>query len=175
MVFSCAVPKCTSRWLKHCATRFHAIPSDPELRQKWICAMNLSQCDPKRLNTRCICSKHFLATDYDVSPADLKPRIKHGAIPSIVNSTQGFESTTVKRCDDFDHNYSHSSKSCKYDETVEITDVAIHDVEEIVANFVYDEATAVNPNYTSTCQDDENNQIVPSMVDVNTSNNDLFS
>jgi len=82
MVKSCAAYGCTSRCTPDSKLHFHKFPlKNPELNNSWVIAVKRENFKPT--NNSYLCSKHFAENDYVHSSADLNPRLKFKAVPSI--------------------------------------------------------------------------------------------
>ncbi|KAH9368597.1 hypothetical protein HPB48_004052 [Haemaphysalis longicornis] len=79
----CCVPRCKS-WSgrKETGVSFHEIPSDQELREKWLKVISRDNWTPN--STSCystVCSRHFVPSDYKEGCSTR--RLKKGAVPSV--------------------------------------------------------------------------------------------
>lgn len=86
MVYSCVVPKCTSRYVKWNGIMLHRFPlANESLLLKWTDAIHLSDFKPKKSSR--ICSRHFEKSDYkDLS--DGKFLLYVDAVPSVFDQAQ---------------------------------------------------------------------------------------
>ena len=99
MVVTCSVLGCKNRYHKGSNTTFHKYPlHNKELCEKWIHAVRQEIFTPTK--NSCVCSIHFLATDYSINKqlhdAKIIPRLKYNAIPSAFvysNSAKEIEET----------------------------------------------------------------------------------
>ena len=83
MVISCSAYGCTARQQTGSQRRFHLLPSDLELRKKWIVAIRRSKWTPGRVAH--ICSDHFSPESYLTSKPWLRNRLKRDAVPCVFN------------------------------------------------------------------------------------------
>ncbi|XP_047122568.1 THAP domain-containing protein 1-like [Hydra vulgaris] len=82
MVNSCAAAGCTNRAMKNNSKAFHKFPiSNSELCKKWIVAMKRETFIPTEHS--CICSDHFLPSDYNIPDFNNKTQLKPFCVPSI--------------------------------------------------------------------------------------------
>ncbi|XP_047127804.1 THAP domain-containing protein 1 B-like [Hydra vulgaris] len=79
MVNSCAAYGCSNRYIKGGTKSFHKFPlQNSELCKRWIIALKREIFFPSKHT--CICSDHFLESDYNYCIPDKK---KSNAVPSV--------------------------------------------------------------------------------------------
>jgi hypothetical protein len=95
MVKSCSAYGCTNKHDKTSNISFHKFPlKRKEICQRWAIAMRRDKWHPKEHD--CLCSVHFLLSDYLASDSD-KPCLKEGAVPSVFNFPERLQKTTKPR------------------------------------------------------------------------------
>ncbi|XP_014272613.1 uncharacterized protein [Halyomorpha halys] len=81
---SCCVFRCNNRSGRD-KVSFHRFPSDPELKNLWIKALNRKNWTPS--STAKICSDHFLSSDLNTTFHSGVVRLRDGVIPSVFPSS----------------------------------------------------------------------------------------
>ena len=84
MVSSCCAYGCQNRFSKESLIKFHTFPKDPERRRKWIQAVRRVNFEPT--SGSCICSEHFLPSDYRTETHLTRKLLKDNAVPSVFPS-----------------------------------------------------------------------------------------
>ncbi|XP_047138924.1 THAP domain-containing protein 1-like [Hydra vulgaris] len=104
MVNSCAAYGCSNRYIKGGKKSFHKFPfQNSELCKKWIIALKRENFLPSKHT--CICSDHFLESDYNYCIPDKKnlildhyhkPILKCNAVPSVFVFSTNIQKTKRK-------------------------------------------------------------------------------
>ena len=78
----CVAYGCSNQFKKGSDIKFHYFPKDSEQRKKWVNALRRENFTPS--DNACICSVHFLPTDYkDDEFGYIRRRLKDDAVPSV--------------------------------------------------------------------------------------------
>ncbi|XP_065675543.1 THAP domain-containing protein 1 B-like [Hydra vulgaris] len=104
MVNSCAAYGCSNRYIKGGTKSFHKFPlQNSELCKRWIVALKRENFLPSKHT--CICSDHFLESDYNYCIPDKKnpsldhhqkPILKCNAVPSVFIFSTNIQKTKRK-------------------------------------------------------------------------------
>ncbi|XP_065658834.1 THAP domain-containing protein 1-like [Hydra vulgaris] len=104
MVNSCAAYDCSNRYIKGGTKSFHKFPlQNSELCKRWIVALKRENFLPSKHT--CICSDHFLESDYNYCIPDKKnpsldhhqkPILKCNAVPSVFIFSTNIQKTKRK-------------------------------------------------------------------------------
>ncbi|CAH0557155.1 unnamed protein product [Brassicogethes aeneus] len=120
MVKSCKI--CKQPFTKSSTFSFHTIPKIPELRRRWLLALDLQ--DSVAMSSAIICSKHFEGSDYLLqSKENSKRQLKKDAIPCLTLQNYStdplLEHSYVKKWIDFkksNHNSAINKNKVSNDE-----------------------------------------------------------
>lgn len=82
MVQTCCLKNCKERQNRNKNISFHKFPKNPEMREKWIKAINQKDFKPS-IHSR-ICSKHFVKDCFIGNAWSHKRNLKHNALPCVL-------------------------------------------------------------------------------------------
>ncbi|XP_076296541.1 uncharacterized protein LOC143216874 [Lasioglossum baleicum] len=84
MVQTCCIKNCKERQNRDKNISFHKFPKNPELREKWIKAINRKDFEPS-VHSR-ICSKHFEKDCFVGNAWSTKRNLKYDALPCVLKA-----------------------------------------------------------------------------------------
>ncbi|XP_076299443.1 uncharacterized protein LOC143218242 [Lasioglossum baleicum] len=81
MVQTCCIKNCKERQNRDTNISFHKFPKDPELREKWIKAINCENFEPSAHSR--VCSKHFESDCFVGNSWSSKRNLRYDTIPRV--------------------------------------------------------------------------------------------
>uniref|UniRef100_A0A8C1YG49 THAP domain-containing protein 1 n=1 Tax=Cyprinus carpio TaxID=7962 RepID=A0A8C1YG49_CYPCA len=99
MVITCIAKGCENKQRTYTNVMFHRIPSNVELRNKWLAALEICSSTPlNKIKQYRVCEEHFAPEDYfekmEYGSRKTVLRLKDTAVPSIFKA-QEEQSTRV--------------------------------------------------------------------------------
>jgi hypothetical protein len=88
---NCSAINCVNQRAK--GISLHHFPKDQKLRSRWISACRRESFEPGIHSL--LCSQHFLESDYTTTSAGKRPKLKHGAVPSLFDFSPNVASITT--------------------------------------------------------------------------------